>query len=116
MTNSNTVKKRQGKTGNKPLTIKIFFSSMESLASFLDVISTDAGPACLFKYATMPSASRGPLYSCTDSPPFLRILRVGNPRTSYFEASSLFASSFASNFAKVMAGSWPLKTEAAFSY
>ena len=99
-----------------PLTMTILLSTIRLLASSADFISAEAGPLCFFRYSTIPSASRGPLYSSIDFPPFLKILRVGKPLLSNSDASSLFASSLASTLARIIGGSWLLSIEAAFSY
>lgn len=109
-------RKKKNQSIHRQPTITILLSPRRLLASSEDFISTVAGPLCFFRYSTIPSASRAPLYSWIDFPPFLKILRVGKPLISYSDASSLLASSLASTFARMTGGSWLLSIEAAFSY
>lgn len=100
----------------RPTTITSFAAFNRSEISDTDWYCLDAGPTCDRMYLAMPSASRGPWYSCENSPD-LKILSVGYPDTPYSEQMSLPPDSLVqSTFASGTGGSASFSDVAAFSY
>ena len=92
-------------------------ASLAAATALASLASTDAGPASLVRWDTMPAASRGPAYSAGASTFLpLNTFSVGNPFTSYFSASALLASSVASTLTSLMPVAPLSSSWAAFSY